>query len=97
MKTTNNRRSFIQKSLLGITTILGSDVVFAKKLPVGMQLLGESAFIDLPEGKHKDLILLNDRPWNIETPPHLLDDEITPVDKMFVRNNGNLPENINAS
>ena len=97
MKTTNNRRSFIQKSLLGITTILGSDVVFAKKLPVGMQLLGEGAFVDLPEGKHKDLILLNDRPWNIETPPHLLDDEITPVDKMFVRNNGNLPENINAS
>src|SRR5690606_11735570 len=45
-------------------------------------------------GKHKDMIILNDRPWNIETPAHLLDDKITPSDKMFIRNNGLIPENI---
>ena len=81
---------------MGISTIFGSEVVFAEKLPKGKQLLGESVFIDLPEGKHKDLMLLNERPWNVETPPHLLDDEITPADKMFVRNNGNMPENLDV-
>ncbi len=97
MKNPDNRRSFIQKSMLGLISVLGSDVVFAKNLPKETELLGENPFVaDLPEGKHKDLMLLNDRPWNIETPPHLLDDAITPADKMFVRNNGNLPENIDA-
>jgi len=43
-------------------------------------------------GKHEELIILNDRPWNAETPPHLLDDLITPADKLFVRNNGLVPE-----
>ena len=33
METTNNRRSFIQKSITGIVAVLGSDVVFAKNLP----------------------------------------------------------------
>lgn len=97
MESTNNRRSFIQKSIAGIATVLGSDVVFAKNLPKKVEILGEKAFIDLPKGKNKELMLLNDRPWNVETPPHLLDDEITPADKMFVRNNGNLPENIDAT
>jgi len=41
--------------------------------------------------KHSEMIVHNDRPWNIETPVHLLDDEITPTDKMFVRNNGLIP------
>jgi DMSO/TMAO reductase YedYZ molybdopterin-dependent catalytic subunit len=41
--------------------------------------------------KHPEMIVHNDRPWNIETPAHLLDDPITPTDKMFVRNNGLIP------
>lgn len=99
MKTNNDRRGFIQKSVLGLVSVLGSEVVFAKNIPQNTTILGEEAFhkIDLPSGKNKEMMLLNDRPLNIETPPHLLDDAITPVDKMFVRNNGNLPENINAS
>jgi DMSO/TMAO reductase YedYZ molybdopterin-dependent catalytic subunit len=98
MKNSENRRGFIQKGLLSVTAVLGSRVVFANNLPEGMEILGEQSFVDtLPEGKHKDLMLLNDRPLNIETPPHLLDDKITPADKMFVRNNGNLPENIDVS
>lgn len=97
MKANKNRRNFIQKSILGLATVLGSEVVFAKNLPKKTIILGETPFMtDLPEGKNKDLILLNDRPWNIETPPHLLDDVVTPADKMFVRNNGNPPENIDV-
>ena len=99
MKTNNNRRKFIQKSALGLVSVLGSGIVFAKNIPQSISILGEEAFrkTDLPTGKNKEMMLLNDRPLNIETPPHLLDDNITPADKMFVRNNGNLPENINAS
>lgn len=45
----------------------------------------------LPDGK-KDLVMLGDRPINIETPPHLLDDDVTPFEHFFVRNNGIPPE-----
>ena len=38
------------------------------------------------------LSILNNRPFNAETPPHLLDDNITPNDRHFVRNNGLAPQ-----
>ena len=41
--------------------------------------------------KKNDLTILNDRPINAETPPHLLDDSITPTNRHFVRNNGIMP------
>ncbi len=37
------------------------------------------------------LRILNNRPLNAETLPHFLDDEITPNDRHFVRNNGLVP------
>jgi len=46
--------------------------------------------------KNSEMIVHNDRPWNIETPVHLLDDPFTPTDKMFVRNNGLIPTDLNA-
>lgn len=66
--------------------MLGTEIVFAKYLPKGLLPI---AFTDgtIPE-KHPDLIILNDRPINVEAPAHLLDDAITPSDKLFVRNNG---------
>lgn len=97
MENNKNRRNFLQKGLLSIATVLGSKVVFAENLSANDKLIGETVFFDkLPEGKHSEMLLLNDRPLNLESPAHLLDDEITPEDKMFVRNNGNLPENIDA-
>ena len=41
------------------------------------------------------LRVLNDRPLNAETPAHLLDDEITPVARHFIRNNGIVPTDMN--
>ncbi len=41
------------------------------------------------------LIVLNDRPLNAETPPHLLDDDIKPANRFFVRNNGIRPGVLN--
>lgn len=47
--------------------------------------------------KHKDMKVLNDKPWNIESPAHLLDPKITPNSSMFVRNNGLVPEDIDVN
>jgi DMSO/TMAO reductase YedYZ molybdopterin-dependent catalytic subunit len=49
------------------------------------------------EGKHEGLIVHNDRPVNMETPPHLLDDDVTPADRHFVRNNGTMPDPIDRA
>lgn len=68
--------------------LAGLPVVYAAVLPPGLALLG------LPDplpGKHPGLTVLNDRPVNAETPAHLLAPEITPAERMFVRNNGVVP------
>ena len=40
------------------------------------------------------MVVLNDRPWNMEAKAHLLNDRITPNKYMFIRNNGKIPEAI---
>jgi len=89
------RRRFLRNSFVGaLAGALGAKVVFARNLPVWLPpvaMIDPGAFDSLL-GKHSGLTLLNDRPWNIETPPHLLDDKITPADRLFVRNNGLMPE-----
>jgi len=47
--------------------------------------------LDYPD-KHKGLVVLGDKPLVAETPEHLLDDDTTPTEKFFVRNNGGLPD-----
>lgn len=92
-----NRRGFLKKSVVGaLTYLVGAKIVHAAHMPKGVLPLGvsESQLEDVLPGKHKDLIVLNNRPWNVEAPPHLLDDKVTPADKMFVRNNGIPPETI---
>lgn len=93
--TKNSRRGFLQKSaLVAMGTVLGANIVFGKNYPSGLIPAGlalSDAEFQIP-GKHAGLVVLNDRPINAETPAHLLDDKITPGDKMFVRNNGLPPE-----
>ena len=43
------------------------------------------------DGKAK-LTVLGDRPLVAETPAEMLDDEVTPTEKLFIRNNGQVPE-----
>ncbi len=43
-------------------------------------------------GKANGLLLLQERPLVAETPEHMLDDQTTPLDKFFVRNNGQVPD-----
>ncbi len=58
---------------------------------IPLELLGDSRLQELFK-KNPDLKILNDKPWNVETPAHLLDDSITPASKMFIRNNGLFPK-----
>ena len=48
-------------------------------------------FLKFP-GKNEGLILLGDRPLVAETPESLLDDDTTPIEKFYIRNNGQIPE-----
>ena len=63
---------------------------------VSYGLIPSAAAAEAPpiDGK-EGLTVLNDRPLNAETPPHLLDDEVTPVARHFVRNNGIVPQDMN--
>jgi len=85
-----HRRKFIKKSTLtALGGVIGSNFVFAENRPKNSIPL---SFDDGLTGKHPDMIVLSDKPWNVETPPDLLDDAITPVERMFIRNNGIVPE-----
>lgn len=95
----SNRREFIKKSTLAaFSTALGTDIVFGQHLPKGLLPI----FFDQEDfyskfKKDNDLVILNDRPWNAEAQAHQLDDMITPASKMFVRNNGLIPTDVDAS
>ena len=86
----STRRGFLKKSgLAAMVAFIGSSIPFASKMPGGlipaaMADTTEAFGIDGKEG----LRILNDRPINAETPPHLLDDDLTPAKYFFVRNNG---------
>lgn len=43
-------------------------------------------------GKSDKLVVLGEKPLVAETPEHLLDDATTPIDKFYIRNNGQIPE-----
>lgn len=89
------RRGFLSRSaLFSIELALGAKLVFSKNFPEGLipaGLLDSEEEFQIP-GKSDQLIILNDRPLNAETPPHLLDAAQTTSDLFFVRNNGIPPE-----
>ena len=93
------RRKFLKRgSLATLATALGTNIVFGKSIPYGYQLLG----LQEPDPfklfkKDSQMVVLNDKPWNMEAQAHLLDDRITPNKYMFIRNNGKIPEAIDAT
>lgn len=90
------RRNFIKKATLtSFATIIGTEIVFGKNIIAGYQPLG----IQEPDPfklfqLDDEMVVLNNKPWNIEAKAHLLDDKITPNSKMFIRNNGRIPTDI---
>lgn len=103
-----SKRRFLRSSLvLGGAAFVEQLAPFLKFIPSGWmpiasaQTATESASAPTAQpnldvlGKEKaDLRLLNDRPLNAETPAHLLDDAITPASRLFVRNNGIPPTQV---
>ncbi len=94
-----NRRKFAGSlSLATMSSMLGTHIVYGKWLPDGYIPLG----LQDPDpfkmfDKDEEMVVLNDKPWNIEAKAHLLDDKITPNRYMFIRNNGKIPENIDTN
>jgi sulfite oxidase len=93
------RRSFVAKSGLStLATLLGVDIVYKELMPKGytpvaLQEIDPFALFK----KDEAMVVLNDKPWNMEAQAHLLNDRVTPNKYMFIRNNGLLPENIEES
>jgi DMSO/TMAO reductase YedYZ molybdopterin-dependent catalytic subunit len=90
-----DRRSFMRgASLAAMGAVAGFTIPFEKNMPAG---LVPAAFAqDDPLAGKDGLTLLGDRPVNAETPAHLLDDAITPTERHFIRNNGQLPFEMDA-
>ena len=90
-----DRRGFLKKAGLAMMgAMVGAAIPFHRNIPahfIPVVLASE----DMIQGKD-GLTVLNDRPLNAETLPHLLDDAITPTERHFIRNNGIPPENTDA-
>src|SRR5215475_2602415 len=100
-----SRRGFLGGAgLAAMSAAVGGAIPFAETMPSG---LIPAAFAQAPAaappapkgpqylqfpGKSDKLVVLGERPLVAETPENLLDDDTTPTDKFFVRNNGPIPE-----
>jgi sulfite oxidase len=88
------RRSLLKgASLAAISAALGAAIPFGRFMPQGYipVALAQDAKLDFP-GKSSELMVIGDRPLVAETPAHLLDDDVTPIDVHYIRNNGEIPE-----
>jgi DMSO/TMAO reductase YedYZ molybdopterin-dependent catalytic subunit len=98
-RTPIGRRGFVGGAgLAAMGAALGTAFPFAESMPGGLlpTALAQTAAPAAPKklqmpGK-AELVVLQDRPLNAETPEHMLDDDVTPNDKFFIRNNGLVPE-----
>ena len=92
------RRSFVKKATISsFATLIGAEIIFGSNilegyLPLALQDPDPFKIFN----KNKEMVLLNDKPWNMEAQAHLLDDAITPNSCMFIRNNGLIPETIDV-
>jgi sulfite oxidase len=105
-KTGLDRRGFLGGAgLAAMGAVVGGAIPFAANMPGGLipAALAQPAaappappkkgptYLNFP-GKSDKLVVIGERPLVAETPEHLLDDETTPTDKLFIRNNGQIPE-----
>ena len=89
----DSRRDFLKRAgVAGLASAIGGTIPFANEMAPGVypEAIARE-FGGALKGK-RGLRVLNDRPENAETPVTLLDDEITPNEHHFIRNNGIIPE-----
>ena len=85
-----SRRGFIKKHS---QIMLSASLASYFSIPMNVVPLYANDILKIDNiHKKNDLTILNDRPINAETPPHLLDDPITSTNRHFVRNNGIMPD-----
>ncbi len=91
----SDRRGFLKGAgLAAMAAAVGANIPFHRNFPAGFipsALAQEGAGGVILQGKD-GLVLLSDRPLNAETPAHLLDDDVTPNSRHFVRDNGLMPD-----
>ena len=91
-----DRRGFLGNAGLAVVgALVGAAIPFHRNIPAHFVPVALAAQ-DVIQGKN-GLAVLNDRPLCAETPPHLLDDGITPTSRHFIRNNGIPPVDINVA
>lgn len=91
----SSRRRFLKgSSLFAISTVVGAHVPFARFFPDGLipVAVAQQAVDFAAIGKSAELVVLGDKPLVMETPAHLLDDDVTPIERLFTRNNGLPPD-----
>lgn len=93
------RRGFLKGAgLAAMGATVGGAIPFAASMPSGLipAALAQGAAAPAKakilkmDGK-ADLVILGDKPLVAETPEHMLDDPVTPNDKIYIRNNGQIP------
>ncbi|MGD1887899.1 MAG: sulfite oxidase [Cohaesibacteraceae bacterium] len=89
------RRAFLKgTSLAALTAMMGVAIPFGRFMPEGYSPVGlaHAQEPDMVVMAEKDGVTIrNERPINAESPAHLLDDAVTPANRLFVRNNGAVP------
>jgi DMSO/TMAO reductase YedYZ molybdopterin-dependent catalytic subunit len=91
-----DRRGFLKGAgLATMGAMIGTAIPFHRNMPSGFIPVALAEKAGAIKGKD-GLTVHNDRPLNAETPPHLLDDAVTPISRHFIRNNGLPPENTGA-
>jgi DMSO/TMAO reductase YedYZ molybdopterin-dependent catalytic subunit len=106
-RTDVNRRGFLGGAgLAAMGAVVGGAIPFAQNMPGGLIPAARAqapaapaapaekkgpTYLNFP-GKSDKLVVIGERPLVAETPEHLLDDETTPIDKFYIRNNGQIPE-----
>jgi DMSO/TMAO reductase YedYZ molybdopterin-dependent catalytic subunit len=103
-----NRRGFLGTAgLAALGAAVGGAIPFARTMPAGLvpAALAQQAppaapaqpaakgpvYLNFP-GKNDKLVVIGERPLVAETPEPLLDDDTTPIEKFYIRNNGQIPE-----
>ncbi len=89
-KTDAKRRGFLKGAgLAAMSAVVGGAIPYHRNMIGGLipAAIAEDTNEFVIKGK-EGLRILNDRPINAETPAHLLDDDVTPNHRFFVRNNG---------
>lgn len=88
-----DRRGFLKGAgLTAMMLAVGGVIPFARNMPSGLiPSAMADTLADFSLYGKSGIIIRNDRPVNLETPAHLLDADVTPIEHFFVRNNGGVP------